>query len=103
VKVQISNFSTHQTAKVFAFMMAATSLLFFLPFGMLSLIGSGPVAEDGTEVSMMPFTIMFLIFPLIQGLFGYVFVRIGMWAYNKLSPRVGGFEFEVIEIKPKEG
>lgn len=98
MKIQVKRFSTHQTAKVFALLMAATSLLFFVPFGLISLLTPTPTAPDGTSPSMMPFLFMFLIMPIFQGVFGYIMIRLGLWVYNKLSPRIGGFEFELEEL-----
>ena len=43
--------------------------------------------------------VAFLIMPVFQGIFGYLMVRLGLWVYNKLSPRIGGFEFEIEELK----
>ncbi|MDG1732437.1 MAG: hypothetical protein P8M49_01175 [Thalassotalea sp.] len=98
MKVQVKNFSTHQTAKVFAILMALTSLLFVIPFSLIPMLAPTQVAADGSEVNFGAFSIMFLLMPIFQGLFGYVVMRFGMWLYNKVTPRIGGIEFEFEEV-----
>ncbi|WP_438863641.1 hypothetical protein [Neptunicella sp.] len=93
MKVQVKRFSTHQTAKVFAVLMAVTSLLFMIPFMLLSMFAGGDSGQFGVSVSM------FIIMPFFQGVFGYIMVRFGMWIYNKITPRVGGIEFEFEEVE----
>ncbi|WP_340680923.1 hypothetical protein [Paraglaciecola sp.] len=97
MKIQIKNFSTHQTAKVFAVLMAVTSLLFMLPFFLISMF-----AND-TTMHADGFGMLFLFMPLVQGLFGYLVMRFGMWIYNKITSRVGGIEFEFEQVESKEG
>lgn len=94
MKVQIKNFSTHQTAKVFAILMAVTSLLFMIPFMLISMFANGTAEHLGV------FSLMFIMMPLLQGIFGYLMVRLGMWIYNKITPRIGGIEFEFEEVEP---
>jgi hypothetical protein len=93
MKVQVKNFSTHQTAKVFAILMAVTSLLFMIPFILISLLASS------TEGYIGAFSFMFILMPIFQGVFGYIIMRFGMWVYNKITPRVGGIEFEFEEVE----
>lgn len=99
MKVQVKSFSTHQTAKVFAILMALTSLLFVIPFSLMSMLAPTPIDPNGNEVAFRSFSMVFLIMPIFQGLMGYVMMRVGMWMYNKISPRTGGIEFELEEIK----
>ena len=94
MKVQVIRFSTHQSAKVFALLMALASLLFMLPFLLIGLFSSGTAGQMGG------FSLMFLIMPVFQGIFGYLLMRLGMWLYNKLVPRVGGIEFELEQREP---
>lgn len=98
MRVQIKNFSTHQTAKVFAILMAVTSLLFIIPFSIIPMLAPTQTGPDGNAVNFGSFSLMFLLMPLFQGLFGYVIMRFGMWLYNKISPRIGGIEFELEEV-----
>lgn len=78
--------------------MAVCSLIFMLPFFLLFSIIPGPNAADGVAISITPFLSMVIIMPLLQACFGYIFVRLGAWVYNKVSPRIGGFEFCLEEL-----
>lgn len=99
MKVQVKRFSSHQTAKVFAILMAITSLIFIVPFSLIALFSPASVDANGNEVSFSGFSLVFLIMPIFQGVMGYIMVRFGMWIYNKLTPHIGGieFEFEAVE------
>ena len=98
MKIQIKNFSTHQTAKVFAILMAVSSLLFVIPFSLISLLASTPMDANGNEINTGAFSLMFLLMPIFQGVMGYIMMRFGMWVYNKITPRIGGIEFEFEEV-----
>jgi len=98
MKVQIKQFSTHQTAKVFAILMAVTSLLFIIPFGLLSMFTATPTDLNGNTLNTISIFPMFLIMPIVQGVFGYIMMRFGMWLYNKLTKHIGGIEFEFEEV-----
>ena len=96
MKLQISRFSTHQTAKVFALLMAASSLIFVIPFILISMLSPAPENSDFPTIG---FSLVFLIMPIFQGLMGYIMVRFGLWVYNLLSPKIGGIEFEYESIE----
>lgn len=98
MKVQVKGFSTHQTAKVFAILMAVTSLIFVVPFSLVTLLAPSAVDANGNEVSFSAFSLMFIIMPIFQGVMGYIMVRFGLWVYNKLTPHMGGIEFEFEQI-----
>jgi len=98
MKVQISKFSSHQTAKVFAILMAASFLLFMVPFALMTSLMPSPMGPDGRPVNVVfPFGMMIFIMPIIQGVFCYIMIRIGCWVYNKLFGKIGGIEFEFEE------
>ena len=99
MKVQVRSFSTHQTAKVFAILMAVSSLLFVIPFSLIPLLAPSPLDANGNAINSRVFGIMFLLMPIFQGIMGYIIMRIGLWIYNKISPRIGGIEFEFEEVK----
>jgi hypothetical protein len=83
---QIIRFSVHQTAKVLALIYAVMGLVFIPIFLVMSMSNPGiptpPVA-------------LALIFPIIYGVFGYVFVGLGCIVYNAVAGKVGGIEVEV--------
>ena len=51
MKVQIRNFSAHQTAKVFAILMVISMLVFMIPLSVLTSFGPSPVDQSGNEIS----------------------------------------------------
>ena len=97
MKIQITRFSTHQTAKVFAILMFFTSLIFMTPFMLLSTFGAS--AEQPGQGVMAS---MFLFMPILQGILGYLMVRLGLWLYNKIVGRIGGIEFEYQAVETQE-
>lgn len=86
MKKQIERFSPHQNAKVFAVLMAVSSLVFVLPFILIA----APFAPESAGMSALAV----LAFPFIYLVFGYVSVTIGCWVYNLLFPYIGGIEFQ---------
>jgi hypothetical protein len=86
MKQQIVRFSLHQNGKVFAVLMAVSSLIFLVPFGLFALA----VAPSQSRPPMF----MFLLMPLFYLVFGYLSVVVGCAIYNALVKVVGGIEFE---------
>lgn len=86
MKQQIARFSPHQNAKVFAVLTAVGSIVFMVPF-MLITFASAP-AEARPPV--------WLLFgmPVLYLVMGYVSVVIGCAVYNALYKFIGGIEFE---------
>ena len=59
MKIQISKFSSHQTAKVFAILMAVSSLLFMIPIVLMQLFISSPIdANENRAFGMMGIVIV---------------------------------------------
>ncbi len=77
--------------------MALTSLFFVIPFSLIPMLTPTQIGADGNEINSGAFGVVFLIMPIFQGLFGYVIMRFGMWLYNKITPLIGGIEFEFEE------
>ena len=96
MKKQITHISGHQTSKVMAFLYIAFTLPFML-IGLIAFISGTPVeSQDGESTTNLPW--LFLIFaPLMYGVFGYIFSRLGCFVYNLIAKFFGGFEFTVIE------
>lgn len=89
MKRQVARFSPHQNGKVFAVLMAVTSLVFVVPF-MLFASAMGP------KDSGPPF-FFFALFPVMYLVVGYVMVVAGCAAYNLLFKYIGGIEFETTD------
>jgi hypothetical protein len=83
---QIQRFSPHQNAKVFAILMAVSSLIFLVPF-MLIMFASAPAQAR-------PPMFFFILAPLMYLVIGYVTVVIGCAFYNFMFKYVGGIEFQ---------
>ena len=82
---QIERFSPHQNAKVFAVLMAISSLVFLIPF-----IG---IAVLTTPAHMRPPVWLFAMMPLFYLVIGYIMVIVGCWFYNIMFRFIGGIEF----------
>lgn len=85
MKVQVEKFSVHQNAKVFAVLMALSSLVMVIPFMLIVSMG----APEGAFPLFM-----LIVFPLMYLVFGYVMIAIGCWLYNWIAKRMGGLEYE---------
>lgn len=86
MKQQVAKLSPHQNGKVFAILMALSSLVFIVPFGLFAVV-SAPAGARGPMF-------MFLVMPLIYLVFGYVSIAIGCAVYNYMFKYIGGIEFE---------
>lgn len=95
MKKQIARFSPHQNGKVFAILMAVSSLVFVIPMVLVFSFVSPPVNQQGQPVG--PPTFLFILFPFMYLIFGYVFVAVGCAIYNFLYKYIGGIELEVQE------
>lgn len=87
MKTQIQRFSPHQNGKVFAVLMAVSSLVFVVPF---MLIASATAPQGSGAMPLF----MVVLFPLFYLVFGYVMVAIGCWLYNVMFKYIGGIEYE---------
>lgn len=88
MKIEIKRLAPHQNAKVFAVLMALSSLVLFVPiFILLALV-------PATEGEARPPMFMFLLFPLLYLVMGYITVAIGCALYNFVYKYTGGIEYE---------
>ena len=85
MKQQIERLSPHQNGKVFAVLMAVGSLVFFVPFFVIT-FASAP------EAARLPFW-LFLVLPVFYLVIGYAMVAISCRLYNRLFPIIGGIEY----------
>jgi hypothetical protein len=86
MKQQVARFSPHQNGKVFAVLMAVSSLVMFVPFFLFFAVSAPAQAR--------PPMFMLLVMPLIYLVAGYVMVAIGCAIYNFMFKYIGGIEFE---------
>ena len=86
MKQQVARFSPHQNGKVFAVLMAVSSLLFVVPFVFIAAFASPQ--EAGPPLFFV------ILFPVIYLVLGYVMVAVGCAVYNFMFKFIGGIEFE---------
>jgi ABC-type Na+ efflux pump permease subunit len=86
MKQQVARFSPHQNGKVFAILMAVGSFIFLVPFTLFALVAAPKEAA--------PPMFVFLLFPVIYLVMGYVMVAVSCALYNFMFKYVGGIEFE---------
>jgi hypothetical protein len=92
VKKQIKRFSPHQNAKVFAILMAASSLFLIIPMFLMTFFTTPSHDAQGNQLNMNYF--IFAVFPVFYLVFGYISIAVGCWVYNLLAKKIGGFEYE---------
>jgi uncharacterized membrane protein (DUF485 family) len=95
MKQQISRFSPHQNGKVFAVLMAITSLIFVVPFFLMFTFAMPAVDSKGNPVEGPGAFILLL--PLLYLVMGYLMTVIMCWLYNFLARFTGGLEYETKE------
>lgn len=91
MKIQIKRFSPHQNAKVCAVLMAVSSLIFVVPFFLMTSMMAVPEGQKG------PPSFIFLLFPIMYLVMGYIMIVIGSALYNLLTKYIGGIEYETSE------
>ena len=90
---QITRLSPHQNGKVFGILVAVVAIPFVVPlFLFWTFMSPLGVDRHGNEVSYPAF--IFLLFPFLYLISGYISVAIGCAIYNFLFRYIGGFEFE---------
>ena len=86
MKKQIERFSPHQNGKVFAVLMAVTSLVFLIPFALIAAVAMPP--------GRGPSLLVLILLPLFYLVFTYLSIASGCWVYNVMYKHIGGIEFE---------
>jgi Zn-dependent protease with chaperone function len=86
MKQQVIRLSPHQNGKVFAVLMAVSSLVFVFPF--MLLVGLAAPPQSG------PPLLVLVLLPLFYLVLGYIMVAVACWIYNRMFRFVGGIEFE---------
>jgi ABC-type Na+ efflux pump permease subunit len=93
MKKQIRRVSPHQNGKVLGILTAISSLVFVIPMSTIVIFSSPAVDQHGNPAIFPKF--LFILFPLIYLVLGYLMTAIGSAIYNFLFRFIGGFEFEV--------
>ena len=93
MKTQITRLSPHQNGKVISILMALSSLLIVVPLGIaLSFVPPG-IDAHGNPIAQPP-AFMFLLFPVLYLVMGYVMIALGSVIYNFMFKYIGGIEYE---------
>lgn len=96
MRKRIKRLSAHQNGKVFGVLIAIATMPMFIP---LILIMAFTPSEANSGDNLAGFSsIIFIIFPLIYLVFGYISVALMCFIYNILQKITGGFEYETDEI-----
>ena len=95
MKKQIRRLSPHQNGKVFGVLMAASSLIFVIPFFLLVLFGVDFTDANGNAVGFPPFLVF--IFPIMYFILGYIGGGFSCLVYNWVCKYIGGLEYETAE------
>lgn len=88
MKKQIVQVSILQSAKV----MAALYFVISIPFALLMMIPAMLAPTPGLSMGMV------ILMPIFYTLFGFLFSLLGAWIYNLVAARIGGFEFQTVEV-----
>ena len=88
MKKQIVQVSILQSAKV----MAALYFVISIPFALLMMIPAMLSPSPGMSVGML------ILMPVFYTIFGFLFSLFGAWIYNLVAARIGGFEFQTVEV-----
>lgn len=93
MKKQIKRMSPHQNGKVAGILMAVGSLVFVVPMLTIMMYAAPDVDQHGNPVTFPKF--LFILFPILYLVIGYLMTVIGSAIYNFFFRYIGGFEFEV--------
>jgi ammonia channel protein AmtB len=85
---QITRISVGQTSKVIASLYFVVAVV----FAVIYFIG---ISAMGTN-TFNPMLI--LLFPIIYGVIIWVVIACMLWVYNQVAPRIGGVEFESVDV-----
>ncbi|MDE2142953.1 MAG: hypothetical protein KGJ84_11135 [Elusimicrobia bacterium] len=89
MKRQIERLSPHQNGKVFGVLMAVSSLAFVVPMSLILMLVPTLPGQG------RPPAFVFLLFPIMYLVMGYVMTAVGCLVYNFFFDYIGGIEFDV--------
>lgn len=90
MKKQIVQVSILQSSKV----MAALYFVISIPIALIMLIPTMLAPSPGVGFSLA----MVILMPVLYAVFGFLFSLLGAWVYNLIAARIGGFEFQTVEV-----
>ena len=90
MKKQLIRISVLQSSKIVTVLYVLMGLIYtFIGIPMI-IFGSNPIRFMG---------IVYLLMPIIMGVFGFIFFCIFAFVYNVLANSLGGFEVEVKDVE----
>ena len=93
MKMQIRRLSPHQNGKVFAILMAISSLFIMVPMMLSFALARTGAGMAGRPVPHLPMALLFVI-PVIYFIMGYIMTAGACWFYNFMFKYSGGIEYE---------
>ncbi len=87
MKIQVTNVSVGQSAKVFAIMYMLVSLPIFVVLAAFGILGGGGMA-----------IIALVLAPILYGVAAFLGAGLSAWLYNVVAKMVGGLEYSTKEI-----
>ncbi len=92
----VTYISPHKTALTVSLMLSLFSMIIILPLALIAVFM--PVDDAGHSVAKVILGVTILAVPLFYFVFGYIFVSMGAWLYNKASKYTGGIQYESKEV-----
>ena len=88
MRKQVSSIGIKQSAKFMAVVYFILTAIFAIPFGIYTMI-MGSVQEG----------VVFLAFPFVYAILGFIFFALFAFVYNVIAEMVGGLEFTIKDIE----
>lgn len=88
MKKQVSSISIKQSSKFIAVVYFILSAIFLIPLGIYTMIQG--LVQDGA---------VFLVFPFVYAIFGFIFFALFAFIYNVVAEMVGGIEVSIKDIE----
>lgn len=90
MRKQLTYVAPKQTAKVMGLLWVGFTLPLILI--MMVMIGASSAPNK-------PHVLVFLVFPVMYGICGYLFTLFGAWVYNQVAKRFGGIEYSTTDAQ----
>ena len=100
---RIKRFDPVKTATVLGVFYAFLTAVIFIPLGLIfSAVGSSLPSDTGGFFFPAASGVMFFLFPILYGVFGFIFGLIGCALYNLIARWTGGVALEIVDEKEVE-